>query len=127
MLSTAQSCSKPRERMKGAGNFRRAQGEMQELDSANHGGKKQWPSMTQEEEDLISRLHHLLGDNRWELIAKRLPCRTAEEVESYWKIKGRGEFENNKIYKPVCTRLSPSFKFTMDEPLEDTKPSQSGS
>ncbi|XP_073106838.1 uncharacterized protein [Elaeis guineensis] len=37
-------------------------GEMQELDSANHGWKKQWPSMTPEEEDLISRLHHLLGD-----------------------------------------------------------------
>lgn len=37
-------------------------GEMQELDSANHGEKKQWPSMTPEEEDLISRLHRLLGD-----------------------------------------------------------------
>ncbi|XP_073106839.1 uncharacterized protein [Elaeis guineensis] len=43
-------------------NSNRAQGEMQELDSANHGWKKQWPSMTPEEEDLISRLHHLLGD-----------------------------------------------------------------
>ncbi|XP_073106842.1 uncharacterized protein [Elaeis guineensis] len=89
-------------------------GEMQELDSANHGWKKQWPSMTPEEEDLISRLHRLLGD------------RTAEEVESYWKMKERGEFEENKIYKPVCTRLSPSFKFTMDEPFEDAKPSQTG-
>ncbi|XP_073106843.1 uncharacterized protein [Elaeis guineensis] len=106
-------------------NSNREQGEMQELDSANHGWKKQWPSMTPEEEDLISRLHRLLGD-RWELIAKRLPGRTAEEVESYWKMKERGEFEENKIYKPVCTRLSPSFKFTMDEPFEDAKPSQTG-
>ncbi|EHA8588359.1 MYB-like transcription factor ETC2 [Cocos nucifera] len=111
-----------------AGDFsiNREQGEIQELDSASHGGKKQWPSMTPEEEDLISRLHHLLGD-RWELIARRLPGRTAEEVESYWKMKEGGELEENKIYKPVCTRLSPSFKFTMDEPLEDTKPSQTGS
>ncbi|XP_026665190.1 myb-related protein Zm38-like isoform X2 [Phoenix dactylifera] len=101
-------------------------GEMQELDSANHGGEKQWPSMTPEEEDLISRLHHLLGE-RWELIAKRLPDRTAEEVERYWGTKERRELGEDKIHKPVCARLSPSFKFTMDEPVEGGKPSQTGS
>ncbi|KAM0946447.1 putative transcription factor MYB-HB-like family [Dioscorea sansibarensis] len=66
--------------------------------------------MSPQEEDLIHRLHRLLG-NRWKLIAGRLPDRTAEEVEKYCKMK---EFERNKIYKPICIKLGPSFKFSMD-------------
>ncbi|KAH7685180.1 SANT/Myb domain-containing protein [Dioscorea alata] len=69
--------------------------------------------MSPEEEDLIHRLHRLLGD-RWEMIAGRLLNRTAEEVEKYWKIKEIEIQEKNRIYKPICTRLSPSFKFSMD-------------
>ncbi|GLJ47249.1 hypothetical protein SUGI_0997350 [Cryptomeria japonica] len=36
-----------------------------------------------DEEDLIIRLHKLLGD-RWTLIAGRLPWCTKEDIEKYW-------------------------------------------
>nr|GEV70553.1 myb-related protein 308-like [Tanacetum cinerariifolium] len=37
----------------------------------------------EDEDDLIIRLHALLGD-RWLLIAGRLPGRTDNEIKSYW-------------------------------------------
>ncbi|KAF8107133.1 hypothetical protein N665_0126s0051 [Sinapis alba] len=43
-------------------------------------------NMNQEEEDLVCRMHKLVG-NRWELIAGRIPGRTAEEVERFWVMK----------------------------------------
>ncbi|KAJ0047976.1 hypothetical protein Pint_15011 [Pistacia integerrima] len=39
--------------------------------------------MNEQEEDLIYRMHRLVGD-RWDLIAGRLPGRTAEEIERFW-------------------------------------------
>ncbi|XP_047940029.1 transcription factor MYB114-like [Salvia hispanica] len=38
---------------------------------------------TNDEVDLIVRLHKLLG-NRWSLIAGRLPGRTANDVKNFW-------------------------------------------
>lgn len=40
-------------------------------------------SFAEDEEDLVIRLHKLLG-NRWSLIAGRLPGRTANDVKNYW-------------------------------------------
>ncbi|KAL7141632.1 hypothetical protein ABFS83_08G066700 [Erythranthe nasuta] len=53
-----------------------------------------------DEEDLIIKLHALLGD-RWSLIAGRLPGRTENEVNKYWnshvrrKLKTAGINPNN--------------------------------
>ncbi|XP_009623671.1 MYB-like transcription factor ETC3 [Nicotiana tabacum] len=52
-------------------------------------------SMSKQEEDLIYRMHKLVGD-RWGLIAGRIPGRTAEEIERFWIMKHSDGFANKR-------------------------------
>ncbi|KAK9285134.1 hypothetical protein L1049_024319 [Liquidambar formosana] len=53
--------------------------------------------ISMDEEDLIIRLHNLLG-NRWSLIAGRLPGRTDNEIKNYW---------NTTLFKKLNSQPSP--------------------
>nr|AJI76864.1 R3 MYB repressor protein [Populus tremula x Populus tremuloides] len=63
-------------------------------------------NMSEQEEDLIYRMHKLVGE-RWDLIAGRIPGRKAEEIERFWIMKHREGFAGNgKLYNEVKSRTS---------------------
>ncbi|GLJ11006.1 hypothetical protein SUGI_0140200 [Cryptomeria japonica] len=63
-----------------------SEGESDSLDSSKTSMDWNCSHISAAEEDLILRLHRLLGD-RWSLIAGRLPWRTREEIEKYWRMR----------------------------------------
>ncbi|KAK8639658.1 hypothetical protein V6N13_138030 [Hibiscus sabdariffa] len=65
-------------------------------------------NITPDEEDLIIRLHSLLG-NRWSLIAGRLPGRTDNEIKNYWNTH-LGKRLLTQPTPPHNTRKKPSQK-----------------
>ncbi|EYU17603.1 hypothetical protein ABFS82_07G106400 [Erythranthe guttata] len=52
-------------------------------------------NISEDEEDLIVRLHGILG-NRWSLIAGRLPGRTDNEIKNHWNTYLLKKLKNNK-------------------------------
>ncbi|KAI5647146.1 hypothetical protein M9H77_33151 [Catharanthus roseus] len=62
-------------------------------------------NMTEQEEDLIYRMHKLVGD-RWELIAGRIPGRTPEEIERFWLMRHNDGFASRRRseYKRRCSK-----------------------
>ncbi|KAL4187404.1 hypothetical protein AMTRI_Chr09g38890 [Amborella trichopoda] len=75
-------------------------------------------NFTEEEDELIIKLHSLLG-NKWSLIAGRLPGRTDNEIKNYWnthirrKLLSRGVDPlthrpiNGKVSEPNTTTTIP--------------------
>ncbi|KAL2547595.1 transcription factor MYB [Forsythia ovata] len=70
-------------------------------------------NITPDEEDLITRLHSLLG-NRWSLIAGRLPGRTDNEIKNHWNTHLLKKLKNSgiepKIHKPSTKCLKEETK-----------------
>ncbi|XP_073274403.1 transcription factor MYB113-like [Primulina huaijiensis] len=68
---------------------------------------------TQDEIDLLIRLHKLLG-NRWSLIAGRIPGRTANDIKNFWNSRmekksgdGKGQPNQKNITKANIIRPRP--------------------
>ncbi|KAF5460164.1 hypothetical protein F2P56_020051 [Juglans regia] len=74
------------------------------------------------EEDLILRLHKLLG-NRWSLIAGRLPGRTDNEIKNYWN-----SHLNKKINRAMIEKTLevPTAAVLLRDRTEITMPQKSG-
>ncbi|KAF5819949.1 putative transcription factor MYB-HB-like family [Helianthus annuus] len=71
--------------------------------------------ITADEEDLILRLHRLLG-NRWSLIAGRIPGRTDNEIKNYWNTHLRKKLISQgidpKTHKPLSSSSNPDHYLT---------------
>uniref|UniRef100_A0A5B6YR21 Putative MYB domain class transcription factor n=1 Tax=Davidia involucrata TaxID=16924 RepID=A0A5B6YR21_DAVIN len=67
-------------------------------------------NFTDEEDELIIKLHSLLG-NKWSLIAGRLPGRTDNEIKNYW---------NTHIRRKLFNRgIDPATHRPINEPARD--------
>ncbi|XP_020529318.1 myb-related protein 315 isoform X2 [Amborella trichopoda] len=80
-------------------------------------------NIKQDEEELIVRLHALLG-NRWSLIAGRLPGRTDNEIKNYWNThlskNLRSKGIDPRTHKPISTQ-SPNSSNSKQESTSNKK------
>ncbi|KAL9338981.1 hypothetical protein Peur_067996 [Populus x canadensis] len=83
-------------------------------------------NISHDEEELIVRLHNLLG-NRWSLIAGRLPGRTDNEIKNYWnttlgkKAKGQSSSQSKQSSQSKSRAIKP---MTSNEPSKSTQTTQ---
>ncbi|KAJ4978506.1 hypothetical protein NE237_009286 [Protea cynaroides] len=86
-------------------------------------------NISKDEEDLIIRLHKLLGD-RWSLIAGRLPGPTDNEIMNYWntslskKFKGMTKKIQRKKLKNKKLKGVPSVKVENNPHIIQTRATQ---
>lgn len=66
-------------------------------------------NISEDEEELIIRLHRLLG-NRWSLIAGRLPGRTDNEIKNYWNTNLGKKAKREKQSTPSKTEMKATTK-----------------
>ncbi|XP_047328440.1 transcription factor MYB3-like [Impatiens glandulifera] len=78
-------------------------------------------NISDDEEDLILRLHKLLG-NRWSLIAGRLPGRTDNEIKNYWNSQLSKRVNTDKIVTTVT--IQPTKHKENDDELNPTNQRQ---
>ncbi|GAV62897.1 Myb_DNA-binding domain-containing protein [Cephalotus follicularis] len=83
-------------------------------------------NFTEEEDELIIKLHSLLG-NKWSLIAGRLPGRTDNEIKNYWNTHIRRKLMNRGIdpatHRPInepSNQEVTTISFTSAAAKEDT-------
>ncbi|KAM5566154.1 transcription factor WER-like [Rosa sericea] len=78
-------------------------------------------NISDQEEDLILRLHKLLG-NRWSLIAGRLPGRTDNEIKNYWNSHLSKKIKHNERSQKQNRLLSASSNPAAQELSSSSEP-----
>ncbi|XP_040375199.1 transcription factor WER isoform X2 [Rosa chinensis] len=73
-------------------------------------------NITEDEEDLIIRMHKLVG-NRWSLIAGRIPGRTDNEIKNYW---------NSTLRKKLAEQKEKESEMSRNEMIKENLPSPVG-
>ncbi|KAL1205793.1 Transcription factor MYB7 [Cardamine amara subsp. amara] len=79
-------------------------------------------NFTHDEDELIIKLHSLLG-NKWSLIAARLPGRTDNEIKNYWNTHIKRKLLSKGIdpatHKGINEVKTPDLKKTEDQIVKD--------